>query len=131
MAVRIISAPIRWFFAGFNWTFEKISNGYGALTARLVRVGLILLLLYGGLLFLTFQRLAATPTGLIPQLDRTYFITAFQLPPGSSLERTDAVVRKAGDILLSRPGIEAALLSPDSTAQPSPTHPTRPSSSCA
>ena len=41
-------------------------------------------------LFLTYNRLATTPTGLIPQLDRTYFIAAFQLPPGSTLERTDA-----------------------------------------
>jgi hydrophobe/amphiphile efflux-1 (HAE1) family protein len=106
---RVLGAPVRWFFAAFNWTFEWISRAYGALTARLVRVGLILLILYGGLLFLTFTRLGATPTGLIPQLDRTYFITAFQLPPGSTLDRTDAVVRKAGDLLLSRPGVEAAV----------------------
>ena len=40
--------------------------------------------------------LSPRPTGLIPQLDRTYFIAAFQLPPGSTLNRTDEVVRKAG-----------------------------------
>ena len=105
----MLSTPLRWFFAAFNWAFDKLSRGYGAATAWLVRLGVIFLVVYGGLLFLTYNRLAATPTGLIPQLDRTYFITVFQLPPGSTLIRTDAVVRKAGDILLSRPGVEAAV----------------------
>ena len=105
----IISWPVRKFFAGFNYVFDKLSNGYGGLTRRLIRVSVILLAAYGGLLFLTYDRLARTPTGLIPQLDRTYFITAFQLPPGSTLDRTDAVVRRATDILLARPGVKDAV----------------------
>jgi hydrophobe/amphiphile efflux-1 (HAE1) family protein len=105
----VLGAPLRWFFAGFNWCFERLSRGYGAATARTVRLGAIFLIIYGGLLGLTYWRLATTPTGLIPQLDRTYFIAAFQLPPGSTLNRTDNVVRKAGDIMLTRPGIEAAV----------------------
>ncbi len=105
----ILASPLRWFFAGFNWFFGAFSNAYGRLTARFVRLGLILLIAYGGLLFLTWQRLAATPTGLIPQLDRTYFITALQLPPGSTLERTDAVIRQVTDKFLSRPGVLAGV----------------------
>ena len=104
-----LTAPVRWFFAGFNWAFERLSNAYGAMTARFVRLGAIFLIIYGGLLGLTYYRLVTTPTGLIPQLDRTYFIAAFQLPPGSTLTRTDEVVRKAGDIMLTRPGVEAAV----------------------
>ncbi len=104
-----VSAPLRWFFAGFNRAFGWTSHSYGWLTSRLVRIGGVLLILYGGLLYLTWDRLATTPTGLVPQLDRTYFITAFQLPPGSTLDRTDAVVRRAGDILLSRPGVLASV----------------------
>ncbi len=105
----ILTAPLNWFFRGFNRAFEGMSHGYAWLTGKLVRVGIILLAAYAGLLFLTYERLAATPTGLIPQLDRTYFIAVFQLPPGSTLDRTDAVVRKAGDLMLSRPGVTAAV----------------------
>jgi hydrophobe/amphiphile efflux-1 (HAE1) family protein len=105
---RVVGAPIRLFFRGFNAMFDGLSRGYGAVTARLIRLPLILLLAYGGLLFLTWDRLAHTPTGLIPQLDRTYFITVFQLPPGSTLDRTDAVVKRAGDIMLKRPGVDGA-----------------------
>ncbi len=104
-----IGAPVRLFFVGFNWLFEGFANSYGALTARLVRVGMIVLAFYGILLIPTYERLASTPTGLIPQLDRTYFIAAFQLPPGSTLNRTDEVVRKATDILLDRPGVNNAV----------------------
>jgi len=106
---RILGAPIRLFFRGFNAAFEGLSHGYAGLTGRLIRLPLILLVLYGGLLFLTFERLSSTPTGLIPQLDRTYFITAFQLPPGSTLDRTDAVVRRASEIMLTRPGVSDAV----------------------
>lgn len=104
-----VSWPLRQFFAGFNYAFEKLSSGYGGLTRRLIRISVVLLAAYTGLLFLTYDRLARTPTGLIPQLDRTYFITAFQLPPGSTLDRTDAVVRRATDILLARPGVKDAV----------------------
>ena len=47
-----------------------------------------------GLIGLAWNRLAVTPTGLVPQLDRGYFIAAFSLPPGATLERTDAAFFK-------------------------------------
>ena len=104
-----LSSPVRWFFKAFNWGFDGLSHGYAWLTSKLIRIGVILLVAYGGLLYLTYDRLVSTPTGLIPQLDRTYFIAAFQLPPGSTLRRTDEVVRRAGDIMLTRPGVTAAV----------------------
>ncbi len=38
-----------------------------------------------------------------------YLITAIQLPDGASLERTDAVVRKASEIIQGTPGIKFAV----------------------
>ncbi|NJM35987.1 MAG: multidrug efflux RND transporter permease subunit, partial [Rhodomicrobium sp.] len=107
--LRMLGAPVRGFFNGFNWLFDRFSNGYGKLTARLVRLGLIMILIYGGLLFVTYRYLVTTPTGLIPQLDRTYFIAAFTLPPGSTLKRTDEVIREASDLILQRPGVKNAV----------------------
>jgi hydrophobe/amphiphile efflux-1 (HAE1) family protein len=101
-----IGAPLRWFFAGFNWAFDKLSLGYGGVTRRVVRLAGVALAIYAVLIFAAYDRLAKTPTGLIPQLDRGYLIAAFQLPPGASLARTDAVVRQAADIILHRPGVE-------------------------
>ena len=43
-------APVGLFFRGFNWLFDRLSLGYGGLTRRLVRLPVILLLVYAGLL---------------------------------------------------------------------------------
>ena len=100
-----LETPLRVFFTAFNRGFDRLASSYGAFTARLIRLGILVALAYGGLLFLTYNRLAATPTGLIPQLDRAYFIAAFQLPPGATLERSDAVVRAASELIIKRPGV--------------------------
>jgi len=102
-------APVGLFFRGFNWLFDRLSLGYGALTRRLVRIAALLALLYVGLLGATGWTVMTTPTGLIPPLDRGYFIAAFQLPPGANLSRTDAVVRRASETILATPGIESAI----------------------
>ena len=97
--------PLAVFFRLFNRGFEWLSAGYGRLAGRLIRLAGLVLVVYAGLIGLTGWRFAATPTGLVPQLDRGYLIAAFQLPPGSSLERTDRVVRAASDMLARRPGV--------------------------
>ncbi|HEY8163667.1 MAG TPA: multidrug efflux RND transporter permease subunit [Methylocystis sp.] len=102
--------PLETFFARFNHLFDAMSARYGALTARLVRVGLAALMVYGLLIAAAGGLLWRTPTGLVPTLDRGYLIAAFQLPPGAALDRTDAVMRQAADIILSRPGVEASVV---------------------
>jgi hydrophobe/amphiphile efflux-1 (HAE1) family protein len=104
-----LGAPVRALFAGFNIVFERLSLGYAKLTARFVRRGAVLMLIYGGLILLAVNRLVATPTGLIPQLDRGYLICAFQLPPGAALSRTDAVIHKASEIIMNEPGVQSAV----------------------
>jgi len=106
---RILARPFEVFFSGFNRLFEKLSSGYGALTRRLLRVTALMLVVYGGLIALTYFQFARTPSGFIPPLDRGYFIVAISLPPGASLERTDRVVRRAAEVLLSRPGVAHAV----------------------
>lgn len=101
--------PVKRFFKAFNLGFDWLSHNYGLLTARTVRMSVVVLLVYGGLIMLAWNRLAATPTGLVPQLDRGYFIAALTLPPGATLERTDKVVRQASELLLSRPGVKNAV----------------------
>ncbi|MBR0654645.1 efflux RND transporter permease subunit [Plastoroseomonas arctica] len=102
---RRIFLPVTLFFRGFNWFFDKLSFGYGGLTRKLVRLPVILLILYAGLLAFTGRQVLVTPTGLIPPLDRGYIIAAFQLPPGSSLSRTDEVIRRASDTIAAVPGV--------------------------
>jgi hydrophobe/amphiphile efflux-1 (HAE1) family protein len=78
--------------ARFNKAFDWVSDRYGSLTAKLVHRSTLMLVIYGGLLGLTVWRLNATPTGFIPDQDQGFLIGVIQLPPGSSLERTEAAV---------------------------------------
>ncbi len=101
--------PFRMFFKAFNWLFDGLANGYGWLTGRLVRLGVVVLAAYGGLVFLTVDQFQKAPRGFIPQQERGFYIVAIQLPPGSSLDRTDAVTKKAVDIVLNTPGFRNAV----------------------
>src|SRR5499425_679760 len=87
----LLVRPILGFFRGFNWAFTGMSNSYAAVTRRLVRLSVLMLVVYAGLIGLTGWQFARTPTGFIPQQDQGYLITVLQLPPGSSLARTDEV----------------------------------------
>jgi hydrophobe/amphiphile efflux-1 (HAE1) family protein len=97
------------FFRAFNRTFERTSNRYGRAVSRLVRRPGVPLATYVALLGLTFLGFRAIPTGFIPAQDKGYLIVAIQLPDGASLERTDAVVRRASDIILATPGVKYAV----------------------
>jgi len=93
------------FFSTFNRSFEWLSERFGRLTGRLIRLSAVVLATYAGLIGLTAWQFSRTPAGFIPDLDQGYLITVLQLPPGSSLARTDEVTRKVNDILTSIPGV--------------------------
>ena len=57
----IFARPVRAFFKGFNRGFEWISFNYGRLTGRLVRVSLLMLIVYGGLIGLTVYQFVKAP----------------------------------------------------------------------
>ncbi len=93
-------------FTAFNRGFEWLSNAYGRLTGRLVRVVGVMLAIYALLIGFAGFQLARAPTGFIPEQDQGYLITVVQLPPGATLDRTEAVVKRAIDIILDTRGVE-------------------------
>jgi hydrophobe/amphiphile efflux-1 (HAE1) family protein len=95
-----------WAGRKFNEGFDWLSDKYGRLTARLVRTIGIVLIVYAGLLGLTGWRLMDTPSGFIPEQDQGFLIGVIQLPPGASLERTEAVMTRASDIIKKTEGVE-------------------------
>jgi hydrophobe/amphiphile efflux-1 (HAE1) family protein len=93
-------------FGYFNHGFERMSDAYGALTRRLVRALSVVVVIYAGLIGAAAVEFSHEPTGFIPEQDQGYLITVLQLPPGSSLQRTEQVVNRAVDIILKTPGVE-------------------------
>ena len=91
--------------AGFNRGFDALSERYGRMTARTIRKAGLMLALYAVLLLLAGWRFIFTPAGFIPAQDQGYLIAAVQMPPGASLERTDAVVKEVAARALKAPGV--------------------------
>ncbi|HWI85271.1 MAG TPA: multidrug efflux RND transporter permease subunit [Sphingomonas sp.] len=94
----------------FNRGFDRMSQGYGRLTHYLVTRPKRVMVAYAGLIALTAGIFAITPTGFIPAQDQGYFLAVVQLPPGASIERTDAVLRKVAARILPLPGIKGSVM---------------------
>jgi hydrophobe/amphiphile efflux-1 (HAE1) family protein len=101
-----IAGLVRAGFERFNFGFEWLSTAYGRLTQRLVQALGVMLLAYALLIGVAGVQFARTPTGFIPEQDQGYLISVVQLPPGATLDRTEAVVKKAIEIIMTTKGVE-------------------------
>jgi len=100
---------VGWAGRKFNQGFDWLSDQYGKLTARLVRMLVLALVVYVGLLALTGWRLMDTPSGFIPEQDQGTLIGVIQLPAGASLDRTQEIVLRAKDIMEAQEGVEGTV----------------------
>ncbi|QCA04488.1 multidrug efflux RND transporter permease subunit OqxB [Pantoea vagans] len=109
---RIIDALFGWLFRPFNRFFQRSAHGYESLVGRTLRrrgavFGVYILLLAGaGFMFHT------VPGGFIPTQDKLYLIGGVKMPEGSSLARTDEVIRKMSEIGMQTDGVAYAVAFP-------------------
>lgn len=103
---KIIHFLFGWFFKGFNWVFDKFTRSYGWTVKKAIRLTLVMLLLYGGLMFIASMGFKKVPGGFIPAQDQGYAIVAVQLPTGTSLQRTDKVMKGLIKDILAVDGIK-------------------------
>jgi len=94
----------------FNNGFERLSQAYGRFTHRMVLRPRRVMTVYAGLIALTVGVFWATPTGFVPAQDQGYFLTVIQLPPGSSIERTDAVMKKVAARIVPLKGVLGSVM---------------------
>ncbi len=93
-------------FHGFNWAFNLATNGYTRVVGGLLRVSAIALLVYGGLLALTYYGFLHVPKGFIPSQDMGYLLVNVQLPDSASTQRTEDVMRRIEGIVLQSKGVK-------------------------
>ncbi|HEX6810617.1 MAG TPA: efflux RND transporter permease subunit [Planctomycetota bacterium] len=112
LLTRVMNRLGGWFFRPFNRFFEWSSRKYAGGVERTIRRSAIALLVYVGLAGLTWVGFQQTPTGFVPTQDKQYLVAIAQLPDASSLDRTDAVIRKMTDIALQHPGVVSSVAFP-------------------
>ena len=109
---RIMDRMFGWVFGPFNRAFTWAGDKYGAAVGGVLRKSFIALILYAGLVYLTGWSFTKVPSGFVPTQDKQYLVAFTQLPEGASLDRTDAVMRRMGEIGLKVPGVESAVQFP-------------------
>ncbi|RWN02852.1 MAG: efflux RND transporter permease subunit [Mesorhizobium sp.] len=93
-------------FRWFNTGFDRLSHVYAHGVRFLIRLRWIMLGIFAAGLVATYFVWQRLPSTFLPVEDQGYFFVVIQLPDGASLERTDAVARKARDILQNTPGVD-------------------------
>jgi len=95
---RVINLALGWFFKLFNAGFAAASGVYAGSVRILLKLSVIALLVYGGLLYFTYFSFTKVPTGFIPSQDKGYLLVDVRLPDSASLERTQAVMAQVDKI---------------------------------
>ncbi len=106
----IVSKPLNsvlgLIFRGFNRWFDWSTRIYAAWVGRLLRASFVVLVVYGGLLYLTYLGFTKTPKGFIPSQDKGYLLVNVQLPDSASTGRTNQLMRQIEKMALDTPGVK-------------------------
>jgi HAE1 family hydrophobic/amphiphilic exporter-1 len=98
--------PLSKFYGWFNRVFGRATNGYvrvcgGAIRKMAISLLLLLIMTVGaGLIG------GRVPGGFLPDEDQGYMFAGIQLPDASSLQRTEAAIKKMEKIVMETPGVE-------------------------
>ncbi|HEY7311438.1 MAG TPA: efflux RND transporter permease subunit [Gemmataceae bacterium] len=101
----LLDVTLGWFFWLFNLSFNFGTTVYTRMVGGLLRVSVVALLLYGGLLVLTYWEFNRAPAGFIPQQDKGYLMLNVQLPDSASVERTRRLMARIEKLAGDTPGV--------------------------
>jgi multidrug efflux pump len=88
----------KYFFKWFNDFFEAATRGYSKALKLIIRYTFLSMLLFGGLIYVTYDMFTNLKTGLVPTEDKgTVFVFSYN-PPSASLSRTESLIDEIYDI---------------------------------
>jgi len=109
---RIMDKVLGPFFRRFNRLFGAGSVAYGSGVTGVLRRKSGAMIVYAGLLGLTWLGFQMVPPGFVPTQDKQYLVSFAQLPQGATLDRTEKVIRQMSAIALKEPGVQSAVAFP-------------------
>jgi hydrophobe/amphiphile efflux-1 (HAE1) family protein len=101
----LLDVVLGWFFWLFNWTFRTGTALYVRIVGGLLHVSVVVLVVYAGLLGLTWWVMNHVPVGFIPEQDKGYLLLNVQLSDSASVERTRRLMARIEAIALDTPGV--------------------------
>ncbi|MDO9360205.1 MAG: efflux RND transporter permease subunit [Polaromonas sp.] len=100
------------FFAGFNRLFRRGSDKYSAGVGGAITRKTGMLVMYLVLVAATVGIFKLVPGGFVPAQDKQYLIGFAQLPDGATLDRTEDVIQRMGEVMKKNPNVEDAIAFP-------------------
>ncbi len=101
---RVLDGLLGWFFRGFNRFFTSGSAAYGGGVTRVIGRKSLMMGVYLALVGVAYLLFQAVPGGFVPAQDKQYLVGFAQLPDGASLDRSESVIKRMGDIAEKQPG---------------------------
>jgi multidrug efflux pump len=109
---RLIDRLFGWVFRPFNRFFKRSSERYQGAVSRTLGRRAVVFAVYAVLLVATGLMFRIVPPGFIPTQDKLYLIAGVKTPEGSSIERTDALLKKVADIAMKTEGVAHSVAFP-------------------
>jgi len=100
------------FFAWFNRLFKRGATAYSGGVKGAISRKTLMLALYLVLVAATVGIFKLVPGGFVPAQDKQYLIGFAQLPDGATLDRTEDVIQRMGEIMKANPNVEDAIAFP-------------------
>ena len=109
---RIIEFLFGWFFNLFNKAYDRSQSNYTKGVQVFASRKLLMMSIFTVLVGITMYSFMLVPPGYIPAQDKQYLISFAQLPTGSTLERTENVMRRMADAAMAEEGVVSAVQFP-------------------
>ena len=93
------------FFGWFNRSFKRSTHLYESGLRRMVHRGGRMMVIYAALVGAVAVVYMRLPTSFLPNEDQGFIISSVQLPPGASLERTQAAMAEVEKYMLAQPEV--------------------------
>ncbi len=99
-------AFFRWFDAGF----ARVTEGYARSVQVVIKRFAVALLLFAGMIVLSFVLIKRIPGSFLPPEDQGYLLGVVLMPDAAGLDRTGAVSRHATDYFMNHPATKSIVV---------------------
>ncbi|MGI9475036.1 MAG: efflux RND transporter permease subunit [Rubripirellula sp.] len=105
LLTRLINLVFGWAFRLFNRGLASGTDLYIRTIRGMIRVSIVVLVIYFGLLYGTYWTFSNAPQGFIPLQDKSWLLVNVELPDSASSDRTKEVMKQVADIAAKTPGV--------------------------
>ena len=98
-----------WIVKKFNDFFEWLTHQFTDKVAHAIRRGVFYVILFVGLIAVTYGLFTRVPTGLAPAEDKGMLLVSMQLPPATALSKTTEMASFMESTIRNNPNVEAVM----------------------